>query len=250
MSEFLTGLRAYWDAWRLVWRGRLWPYLLVPGLVSMLYFPLMAFVAVHYGNRSAGYIRDHWLPEFLKQKLFVGMVTVGLWLLGLYLGFILFRNVIMILYAPVLGFISGKTEEKSQPGTPVPIPAGGNVRAAIRGITVSLLSLVLALGSLVICCLLLVVPLIGQLAMAVLLPLIQMFLAGHGFLDPALERRSFGVRASFRFAWRYRMRVLGCGCGFVLLSLVPGIGWFLGPTLGVVAGTLVALKLFPKPKFG
>jgi CysZ protein len=92
----------------------------------------------------------------------------------------------------------------------------------------------------------LIVPIIGEIAMVVLLPLSQMFFAGHGFVDPTLERREIGVRGSFRAAWRHRVRIIGCGAGFVLLSLVPLLGWFLAPTLGVIAGTLVALdKLEP-----
>jgi len=223
----------------------MWPLLLVPGLVSLFYFPIITFLTFRYGGRVANYIRDHWLPQILKQKYSVWLITVLLWLMGFYLGFILFRNVVMILYAPVLGYISGKTEENSRPGALAPVPSTGMVRGAVRGISMSLFSLVLAIGGFILCCVMLIVPVIGQVFMAVLLPLWQMFLAGHGFVDPTLERRSFRVRQSFRFVWGHRRRVMGCGCGFVLLSLIPVLGWFLGPTLGVVAGTLIALDLLP-----
>ena len=223
----------------------MWPLLLVPGLISLFYFPVMALLTIGFGSRMADYVRDHWLPEFLRQKVPVLLIAVLFWLLALYLGFLLFRNVIMILYAPVLTFISAKTEENARPGTLPPTEAGGMIRGAVRGIGMSLLSLLLAVTGLVLACVLLIVPVIGQLIMAVLLPLWQMFLAGHGFLDPTLERRTFGVRRSLRFVWQHKRRVAGCGCGFVLLSLIPAIGWFLGPTLGVVAGTLVALELLP-----
>ena len=114
-------------------------------------------------------------------------------------------------------------------------------RGALRGVGMSLTSLMLAMGCFLGCFLLALVPLVGQIAMAVLLPLSQMFLAGHGFTDPTLERRGMSVGQSFRFAWLHRRRVVGCGAGFLLLTMMPIAGWFLGPTLGVVAGTLVAL---------
>ena len=79
--------------------------------------------------------------------------------------------------------------------------------------------------------------------MVVLLPVSQMFLAGQGFMDPTLERKGFGVRDSFRFAWNHKLAVLGCGGGFLVLTLVPVIGWFLAPGLGIVAGTMEALHL-------
>lgn len=241
MGEILAGLKTYPRAWRLIWQARLWPLLVIPGLIGMFYFPLVGLLTFWHGGKVARYLQESWLPEFLKQKVIAWLVTAAVWILALYLGFILFRNLVMILYSPVLSYLSQRTEEAARAGGRRGSNPGGMVRGALRGIGVSLTSLGLALVGFVICCLLLLIPVLGQVAMPVLLPLSQMFLAGHGFVDPTLERRDLGVSASFRFAWRHRGRVVGCGCGFVLLTLLPVAGWFLGPTLGVVAGTLVAL---------
>jgi len=243
MNAFFLGLKSYGRAWRLARTARLWPLLILPGLISLLYFPAIAYLTWRFGGRLTGYVWDHWLPAFLKQPYLEWIITAALWLLGLYLGFILFRNVIMILYSPVLGFLSGKTEEKAQPESPRPDLKKGILSGAVRGITMSLVSLFLEVGCFVFCVLLLLVPVIGQIAMVVVLPAAQMFLAGHGFMDPPLERRKVSVKESFRFVWQHRGRTLGCGCGFVLLSLIPVIGWFLAPTLGIVAGTLVTLDV-------
>lgn len=241
MGEFLTGLKAYAQAWRLIWQGRLWPLLVIPGMIGVFYFPLIGLLTFWQGGRLARYLQENWLPEILKQKIVAGLITVAVWSLALYLGFILFRNMVMILYSPVLSYLSMRTEEKARPGTPRVEDPGGMLRGALRGIGMSLTSLVLALVCFLGCCLLLLIPLVGEIAMVVLLPFSQMFLAGLGFLDPTLERRGMSVGQSFGFAWRHRRRVVGCGAGFVLFTMVPIAGWFLGPTLGVVAGTLVAL---------
>jgi CysZ protein len=246
MHRFLQGLRSYGPAAGLVFKAGLWVHLLIPGLIALLYFPAVVWVALVYGGSFAAYVRDHWLPEFLRNGVMVGLITVTLGALGIYTGFMLFRNVVMILYAPVLTYMSARTEAKARPGVPLSDAGEGIVRGAVRGITMSLASLALAVACLILCLFLLLVPIIGQLGMIVLLPLTQMFLAGHGFIDPTLERRALGVRDSLRFAWRHRLVVAGCGCGFVLLSLVPVIGWCLGPTLGVVTGTLVALDLLQR----
>lgn len=241
MAELLAGLKAYLRAWQLIWKGRLWPLLVIPGMIGVLYFPLIGMLTFWQGGRLARYLQENWLPEFLKQKIVAGLITVAVWILALYLGFILFRNMVMILYSPVLSYLSMRTEEKARPGTPRVEDPGGMLRGALRGIGMSLTSLVLALVCFLGCCLLLLIPLVGEIAMVVLLPLSQMFLAGLGFLDPTLERRGMSVGRSFRFAWCHRRRVVGCGAGFLLFTMVPIAGWFLGPTLGVVAGTLVAL---------
>jgi hypothetical protein len=44
MQEFLTGLKDYVRAERLVRGHRMWPLLCVPGLVSLIYFPAILFL--------------------------------------------------------------------------------------------------------------------------------------------------------------------------------------------------------------
>jgi len=241
MREVLTGLNTYGQAWRLIWKSRLWTLLAIPGLIGLLYFPLVGLLTFWHGGRLARYLQENWLPEFLNQEIVAGLITVAIWICALYLGFILFRNLVMILYSPVLSHLSMRAEEASRSIPRRAEDPGAMWRGALRGIGMSLTSLVLAVGCFLGCCLLLLIPLVGEIAMAVVLPLSQMFLAGHGFIDPTLERHGIGVGRSFRFAWRHRRRVMGCGAGFMLLTLVPIAGWFIGPTLGVVAGTLVAL---------
>ena len=242
MRAFFAGAKSYWRAWRLAWKEHMWPLLLVPGLIGLFYFPLVAFLTFRFGGRAAGNLRDQWLPEFLKQKFLFFLVTIALWILGLYLGFVLFRNVVMILYSPVLSYLSRKTEEKLTPGARLPPEPDRVLKGALRGITMSLTSLGIAIACFCICVVLLLVPIVGQIAMAALLPISQMFLAGHGFLDPTLERRHIGVGQSFRFTWRHRYHALGCGAMFLLLAMIPIVGWFFAPTLGIVAGTLIALE--------
>ena len=39
--------------------------------------------------------------------------------------------------------------------------------------------------------------------------------------------------------------IIGCGCGFTLLAMIPVIGWFIAPGWGIVAGTRSAVALLP-----
>jgi CysZ protein len=112
----------------------------------------------------------------------------------------------------------------------------------------SLLTLGLSLLGMVACWLLVFIPIVGGLLSAVALPLVQMFFAGTGFCDPALGRRRFAVGASLRFALHHRWRVVGHGCGFVMLLAIPFIGWFIAPSYGLMAGTLGAAELLHPAK--
>src|SRR5689334_14069812 len=114
MREVLAGLKAYLNAWRLIWKGRLWPLLVIPGMIGVLYFPLVGLLTFWHGGKLARYLQENWLPEFLKQRIVAALITVVVWVLALYLGFILFRNLVMILYSPVLSYLSLRTEEKAR----------------------------------------------------------------------------------------------------------------------------------------
>src|SRR5215510_15009754 len=144
MHRFLQGLKSYGPAAGLVFKAGLWVHLLIPGLIAFLSFPVVAWIALLYGGSLAAYVRDHWLPQSLRNGVMVGLITATLGALGIYAGFMLFRNVVMILYAPVLTYMSARTEAKARPGTQVQDASEGIVRGAVRGITMSLVSLTLA----------------------------------------------------------------------------------------------------------
>ncbi|HKX62327.1 MAG TPA: EI24 domain-containing protein [Verrucomicrobiae bacterium] len=243
MNQFVAGMKDYWRALALVRRHRMWPWLILPGLISFAYFPGVSVGTYFFVADAETYVRDHLLPGFLKQRMFSIIITAALWLAALYIGFMLFRNVILIVYAPVLGYMSARMEEKLKAGSLQTVPPVKFLKATMRVIGMSLLSLGLSLASLVLSVGLLIIPLLGGVLMTVFLTVTQMFLAGHGFLDPTFERHGYGVGRSISAARKYRWRTMGCGSGFLLLTAIPVVGWFLGPTVGVLAGTISALDI-------
>lgn len=246
VNQFLRGLRSYWDAQRLAFRHRLWPLLVAPGLAGLLYPPAILYLGMTNFTQIETYVREHWLPTFLQQKYFAFLVTLALAFLAAYAGYVLFRNILMILYSPVIGYLSERTEAAAFPAA-TKAAFRMDWQSVWRSIQMSLISLSISIAVFAGCCLLLPVPILGQLGMLCLMPMCQMFLAGQGFLDPVLERRQFSVKGSFDYCWRHKWGVIGCGCGFVCLTAIPLFGWFVGPTLGIVAGTLVALNLLASP---
>lgn len=245
MNSLWKGLRQYSRGFPLLRQARIWPLVVVPALLSLAYVPVLLLLGWTFLGAAAAYVTGHWIPDALDVSLVRWLVLAVLWVAALYLGFNLYRNVVMIFYAPVLGVMSVRAEQAAYPDRVCPDPKTALLQSAVRGISVSLLSLSLELFSLVFCWMLLLIPVVGGILMLVLLPLCQMFLAGQGFMDAALERRGNGVFGSFGFAWRHRGRTVGCGAGFVLLTLVPVIGWILGPPLGLIAGTLTVGDLLP-----
>lgn len=246
MGDFLKGFSDYFGAGRLILQNRLWRWLIVPGLTSLLYFPAIVWGCTYFMDDTVAYLRNNWLPGWLQNAVVAWIITISLWVGAIYYGFTLYRNLIMIVFSPVLGIVSERTEASTTGATVPPGDRGAMWRGMKRGIKMSLTSLVLSLVALLVCWTLILIPLIGGLLLAVSLPLSQMFLAGQGFLDPTLERKAYGVRESLKFCWVNRMRTIGCGAGFTLLTLVPVIGWFAAPGFGIVAGTRSAIDLLDR----
>ncbi len=243
MKQFWAGFSGYFGAGRIILHQKLWRWLIAPGILSLLYFPSLIWLGWNFMGDGAGYLRDRWLPGFLQQAAFVWIITLALFVGLAYLGFVVYRNVIMICYAPVLSYVSERVEIAMFADGKAVTARVSMMQGARRAILMSVLSLVLAAACFVFCLLLLLIPLVGSLLMAVLLPLSQMFLAGHGFADPTLERKGYGVKASFKFARANKLRLIGCGCGFTLLAMIPIVGWFIAPGWGIVAGTRTAVEL-------
>lgn len=244
MGNFFAGIKDYARAQRLLFKEGLWPLFLVPGILSLFYLPLSMVFGFFFLKDFTTFVHDNWVPDFLQSTLTQIILSVFLFLVALYLGFLLFRNVIMVLYSPILSFLSeateraaaGLTKEEDAPGFSMSEAA----KSALRGTTMSLLTLVFALIALATSFLIAMIPVIGAIIAMILMPVFTVYLAGVGFYDPSLERRQAGIGDTLSFCWRNRGRVTGVGFGFTLLLLVPVVGWFLAPSYGVVAGTLAA----------
>ncbi len=248
IKPFYSGLHAYLDAHRLVWREGMWKHLIAPGLLSLLYFPLVIgglFGGTFFGVEAiSARISDDWLPPTVAEWAAWGLsILVGL--LAVYLAFLLYRSVVMIFYAPFIGLISETAEEKYY-GTKGPeFSVGGLLRDTYRGVMVSVITLVLSLLLTVVCWLLWLVPIAGAIVYFAGMVVIQAYFAGFGFLDPVMERRRFGIRASLAHVWRHRWLALGNGSGFLLMMLVPVIGWFLAPSYGIIAAAIAGVPSLP-----
>jgi len=252
MGNIFAGLKDYLRAQSLLFRHGLWPLFLVPGILSLFYLPLSMVLGYVFLRGFTEYVHENWVPDFLRGAIMMIFLTLFIWVVAIFLGFILFRNVIMILYSPILGFLSEATERaatgrEEEEGAPR-FSWKETAHSALRGTSMSLITLLFALIGLATSTLIAFVPVAGALIAAVFMPALTVYLAGVGFCDPPLERRKIGVGGTFTYAWRNRGRVFGHGLGFSLLLLIPVVGWFLAPSYGVVAGTLGTIDVLREQK--
>lgn len=245
MTKIITGCGDYLRAQRLLYQDRLWPVFLVPGILSLFYVPFVMVLGYLNARSFTSYVHDSFVPDFLQSNWMAFFVGAILWILAVCVGFLLFRHVIMILYSPFLSFLSEATEKKAQGmHSAEDAPAWcwkSIVDSAGRGTLMSILTLLFTILGFIFFSLLALLPIVGTIASAILLPALTVFLAGLGFWDPTLERRSMSVTDTLMHCWRHRGRVLGTGLVFTLLLAIPVVGWFLAPSYGMVAGTLAVM---------
>ena len=242
-QEIYQGLQAYQRANRFVFKHRLWPYLILPGLLSLAYFPIIIFLAYVYLGDLATFVHAHLIPSFLRWKATVYMLAAILWIITLLLAYMSYKYVVMIFFSPVLGHLSEVTEKKTLGTEPPTWNFKGFIHDLVRALIINLRAIILTILLTSFAWLTVFIPVAGAIISPILMFLIQFYYTGCGLIDPTLERKKYSVRESVRFASDHRAAVTGLGLGFTLLLMIPMVGWYLAPSYGTIAGTISTLEL-------
>jgi len=170
------------------------------------------------------------------------IIDIMLWLLLLVAGYMTYRQIVLILFSPILAYISEIVESKVYNEASAPFNLTFFFKDIVRSVIINMRSLALMFVMTLLAWLLVLVPLIGAIVSAILILGIQAYFSGTGLIDYTLERKRFSVRESIQYAREHRSNVMGIGLGFMLLLLIPVIGWFMAPGYGTVASTLATLE--------
>lgn len=242
LKELIKSVKSYKEAHEVILKHRLWPYLVAPGVLSFCYILVLLFAGSVYFPEISGYVNDTWIPGFMKGGTTRIITSLFLWLLLLLIGYMSYKYVVLIFFSPALSFLSEMTEKNvyGQPGPEFSL--NQILRDVIRGLVLTLRNLVLTLSFMFLAWLLVFIPVIGVLISTPLIFLIQFFYDGFGFIDYTLERKKYSVGESIRFARSHRGMVIGVGMGFILILMIPVVGWLTAPSYATVAATLVSLR--------
>lgn len=242
MNNFLNGIGYYAKAHRVILKHRLWSYMMIPGILSLLYVLGWMIIGSIYFPDISAYITENWLPDFMKGGITRVLTSVLLWIFLILIGYLTYKPVIMILFSPILGYLSEITE-KVVYQNPIPdFDFKELVRLGIRGLYLNLRNLARTILFSMLAWLLIIIPIIGSIASALIIALIQFYYDGFGLMDYTLERRGLSASESIRFAKANRGKVMGVGSGFMLMMVIPFLGWFAAPSYGTIAATLAAVE--------
>ena len=247
LRDFLSGLSAYRRVPGTLLRHGLWPYQFLPALISLLLAAAL-FAGCWF---SAGTLHD-WLDslvdvrfDWLDRSLSLAMTALAF--LALLTAFVFaHKHLALIILSPLLGKIAEETVKavkgpdfaKSELTFMQSLArsTGVNLRYILREIFATILLLLCNL-----------IPGIGSVISAAGLFAVQSKYLGYGLMDFPLEHRGLNVRQSDDFVRSHRPLSTGLGAGYLLLMMIPVIGWMFAPTFGTVAGTLKALEALERP---
>lgn len=245
MIEGITkGMQAYYKAFGIISKLKLWKYFAIPMLISVFIAILIGGVAYGFSDDLGSYVSSFWTWEFGKET-FKTISTVFGGLIILTLGFILFKHIVLALSAPFMGPISKKIENHLLDEVNDANPSS-SIKLFVRGVRISIRNLVRELILTLPILLIGLIPVVGLFS-TVLLFLMQAYFAGFGNMDYTLERH-FNYANSVKFVKRNRGLATGNGIVFMLFLLVPVVGVIFVLPFSVTAATIETVKEIQQEK--
>ncbi len=233
----LNAIIAYFTAFGLISRLRLWRYFIIPGLISVV-LAILIFGAAWIWSDELGIWMTNWYP-WEKGKHFttqVARVLSGLMIVAF--GLIIYKNLVMALASPFMSLLSEQIEKKSGRRQEKPMTIKRMLGEMIRGIRIALRNIFREIVITIAILLLGLIPVFSPFA-PILIFIAQSYYAGFGSMDFTLERY-FGIKESIQFVHRHRGMAIGNGAVFILL-LMTGLGFLIALPWSTVASTTEVL---------
>ena len=244
---FMDGLRAYTRVAGTLTRHKLWHYLLLPAIVSLVISTGLIIAMFIAGGNIAGWVDAKvnldtvWLDKLVTYS--AGILAFVAMLIGF---FFLHKHIVIVALSPFLGRLAENIIRASEGEEPTPTLS--TTQSIRRAAHINIRSVIFELSVTIplIACGFIIPPL--SLITTPLAFLVEARFVGYGLIDFPLEYRGFTVTQSIQYSKGHRAESTGIGTGYILLMLIPVVGWMLAPTFGTAAGTLKTLDELKRSK--
>ncbi|MDA7920446.1 EI24 domain-containing protein [Verrucomicrobiales bacterium] len=240
IAGVVIGLKAYFKVVPVMFRNGLWPVQLLPALISLILSVGMAFSFYLISGKLTewldGLITLPW--EWLDTTLDVTIRILTFLILAAAFVFA-HKHIVIVVLSPLLGKVAEVTHRavtSDSETSPLAFTA-----AMARSIQINFGNVFKELSLNLVFLLCNFIPVVGSLVSSAGLFFTQARFLGYGLMDFPLEHRQFSVSESMAWMKKREGISTGLGAGYVLLMLIPFVGWMFAPTFGAVAGTLLAI---------
>ncbi len=236
IRDFIDGIISYVQAWKLIKNMRLWPYLIIPGIISLVLGIITFKTAWSYADEFG-----IWLASFWPLKVGVKIVSVTGKIIGKLfsplIGFIGFKNAVLFINGPFMSYLSEKIECRLTGRTPSVFTINNFIHELSKSLKLTIKSLIKELWHTI-----LATAIGGLLGLPFLFALaVQAYYAGFSNFSFTLERH-FNVNDSLNFIKKHKGLAVGNGLIYMGMLLVPVLGSFIAPSLSTVAATIESLE--------
>lgn len=247
IKDVISGIKAYFGAFSLISKLKLWKYFAVPMLISLVTAVIIFGSAYGLSDNLGAFISKIWVWDWGHDTFLVFSSVIG-GLIIVVIGLILFKHIIMALSAPFMSPVSEKIEAHFTPNYSHQHRKTTFTQQLWRGIRINGRNLFMELLLSIPLLLLKFIPVVNIFS-TILLFMVQAYFAGFGNMDYTLERHC-QYKESIQFVRKHRGIALGNGIVFILFLLIPIIGVILVLPLSVTAAstqTVKALQTKNKP---
>lgn len=228
------GIKAYFGAFNLISKLKLWKYFVIPMIISVVTAIIIGFSAYGFSDNIGEFISKVWIWEWGKETFTTISTFIG-GLVIIVIGLILYKHIIMALSAPFMSPVSEKIEAHLTGQSNHNHRNTSFIQQLWRGIRINVRNLSMELLLTIPIILIGLIPIIGIFS-TVLLFLVQAYYAGFGNMDYTLERH-YKYGESIQFVRKHRGLAIGNGIVFMLFLLIPIIGVILVLPLSVTAAS-------------
>lgn len=243
LKGILEGISTYSTAIKHISKHGLWGFVLLPGLLSLLL--AIGIITLAWGlSDDLGGLIDIWWPWDWGRSVVEKIAQIFGGILIVAFGAILFKQLLMVILAPIMSLLSAKVEEQiTGIKSTTSFSLGKIISDLLRGLRIALRNVFRELFASIFLFLIGLIPVFTPFTTAMIF-LIQSYYAGFGNTDLTLERH-FNYRDSVNFVRNNRSLSIGNGIVFMLLFLSV-IGFLFALPLGTVAATIQTLKRLEK----
>ncbi|WP_298778834.1 EI24 domain-containing protein [uncultured Polaribacter sp.] len=240
IKNIILGIKEYVGAFELISKLKLWKYFIIPILISVVTFVLIAIEAYVLSDNIGEYISKIWIWD-LGKETFTSISNFIGGLIILIIGLILYKHIIMALSAPFMTPVSEKIEKHFYGDLKHLHRKTTNTEQLIRGIRINVRNLFKELLITLPILLLKFIPVVNIFS-TLLLFLVQAYYAGFGNMDYTLERH-LNYKKSVSFVGQNKGYAIGNGLVFMLFLLIPIIGIIIVLPLSVTAASTKTLAI-------
>ncbi len=243
LKEIITAIQAYLQTHRFIIKHRLWKWILIPGILYMLLFATGIYFFFTSSSTVIEWMflktgvkgwMDKWDETWLRFLLIFGRIMIQLVFLMFY--FSLFKYVFLILGSPVFAYLSEKTEAILE-GKDFPFSFTQLAKDIVRGIRIALRNMLWQTVYAVSIFILAFIPVVGWITPLISL-LVECYYLGFSMLDYSCERHKLSTSQSIAFIGKHKGLAIGNGLVFLLMHIIPILGWVLAPSYAVIAATI------------